>query len=494
MSNQQVLLGLFQKFGKQYAKDSIVFFENDEGHDMYIIVSGKVEILKEVIKTEKVEKTKIDKKDYEQLAVLQPGDFFGEMSLLNDKPRSATVRALDVVKVIVLNKNNFELILEKQPQLSLKILKTLSNRIRSLDKLLEDASRTSPGPATLSAPPEEVSCQPPEETLPEEKTTYPTLQEPMGFDIRKWTSWWQSKMFLTAISLDIFNTLSSQELSAEEISKQFSSPYETTDLFLNTLVGLGLLQKENDSFRNSDDLNVFIQTKADALEDLKFENQLYEKWTKLDEMLKKGLDKIDLQDELFRKMLSKMNFSSSEALEALVSAVDLGSAKRFLEIGEAPSLYSIEMVKRLPKVIANVIDRANTIQTTDEFVDQFGLGDKINCQIGDYKDANFGKNYDIIFVAFGLHFTLGVCKDIIVRVYDALNADGYLVVHDMILKDNKLEPPAIASLIFPFLINSGARFYTISEIKCLLEEVGFEVTTGGILKDFSTLIVAKKKK
>jgi CRP-like cAMP-binding protein len=65
-----------------------------------------------------------------------PGDFFGEMSLLDGEPRSATVRAETDVRLLVIQRRNFQSLLREVPDLTHRVLETLSRRIRLLEKSL----------------------------------------------------------------------------------------------------------------------------------------------------------------------------------------------------------------------------------------------------------------------------------------------------------------------------------------------------------------------
>jgi CRP/FNR family transcriptional regulator, cyclic AMP receptor protein len=71
-------------------------------------------------------------------AFLKPGDFFGEMSLLDGGPRSVTVRAATSLRVLVIDRKNFQELLREVPELTQRLLVTLSRRIRAL----ESADRT----------------------------------------------------------------------------------------------------------------------------------------------------------------------------------------------------------------------------------------------------------------------------------------------------------------------------------------------------------------
>lgn len=106
-----------------------IFPEEGPGDKMYIIKTGSVKITKKV-------------KDKENtIVVLNPGEFFGEMALLDGLPRSAAAKAGADTVVMTLTKDNFIVLRQKFPQTALKVvdilIKVLSNRLRQANKNLE---------------------------------------------------------------------------------------------------------------------------------------------------------------------------------------------------------------------------------------------------------------------------------------------------------------------------------------------------------------------
>jgi len=108
---------LFERFGKTYKPGEIIFCEYEPGDDFYLIQAGHVRITKVVSDKEKT------------LDILQSGDIFGEMAILEQQPRSATALAEDEVKMLVFNRQNFELLLKSNPEIAIKLLKTFTKRI-----------------------------------------------------------------------------------------------------------------------------------------------------------------------------------------------------------------------------------------------------------------------------------------------------------------------------------------------------------------------------
>ncbi|MDY6969825.1 MAG: cyclic nucleotide-binding domain-containing protein [Spirochaetota bacterium] len=110
---------------RTYKDNTMVFCENEPGNDLFIIQSGKVKITK--IVDEEI-----------LLAVLNPGDIFGEMSLLDNRPRSASAITYGDVTLLAINRANFEGMVSSQPQLATKLIHLLSERIWTAYRQLEN--------------------------------------------------------------------------------------------------------------------------------------------------------------------------------------------------------------------------------------------------------------------------------------------------------------------------------------------------------------------
>ena len=107
----------FSRFSRTFAAGEIIFSEFEPGSKFYLIQSGRVEIIKNAGEFERT------------LDILQPPEMFGEMAILEGFPRTATAIAMDNVRVLEFNAQNFDILLKGNPQIALKLLKTFSKRI-----------------------------------------------------------------------------------------------------------------------------------------------------------------------------------------------------------------------------------------------------------------------------------------------------------------------------------------------------------------------------
>jgi CRP-like cAMP-binding protein len=139
----------FAKFLKHFSKGTVLFNEGDEGEEMYIIRSGKVAIKKRVPHGEIV------------VAVLEKGDFFGEMAMLEHIPRTAGAEVTEDGDLIVIGSDVFGDMVKSNPEIGVRMLRKYSLRLRETTKQIEDlAARAEGGPVMPKAPTTDTGLKP----------------------------------------------------------------------------------------------------------------------------------------------------------------------------------------------------------------------------------------------------------------------------------------------------------------------------------------------
>ncbi len=112
---------------RPFRRDEIVFRKGDAGRVMYIIISGRVRIFMTTEDEQEV-----------SLAILGPGDFFGELAILDDKPRSASAIAMERSETLALSRDDFLAILREHVEIATAIMAVLSVRLRQADEQIEN--------------------------------------------------------------------------------------------------------------------------------------------------------------------------------------------------------------------------------------------------------------------------------------------------------------------------------------------------------------------
>jgi CRP-like cAMP-binding protein len=103
-----------------FAEDTAIAYEGQPGDDFYVIVAGQAKVVRRG----------------RTVARLMPGDFFGEIALLDGGPRTASVVAETPLQVVTVSRKPFHSMLQREPTIVLKMLEELAVRLRSVERSL----------------------------------------------------------------------------------------------------------------------------------------------------------------------------------------------------------------------------------------------------------------------------------------------------------------------------------------------------------------------
>lgn len=112
---------------RRFGVGQVIFHHGDPGGLLYIISRGKVKITHSTLEGQEA-----------LLAILGSGDFFGELALLDDSPRSATAEALDITETLTLHRTDFRRFLASNPDFAMHVLQSMARNIRRLNSQLSD--------------------------------------------------------------------------------------------------------------------------------------------------------------------------------------------------------------------------------------------------------------------------------------------------------------------------------------------------------------------
>lgn len=112
-------------FARNFPRGTVLFEENDPGSRMYVIRKGRVRIFRKLGASEVV------------LAFMGPGDFFGEMALLENLPRSASAEVVEDAVLVEVDSGTFEDMIRNNSEVAVRIMRKLASRVREVDKRLE---------------------------------------------------------------------------------------------------------------------------------------------------------------------------------------------------------------------------------------------------------------------------------------------------------------------------------------------------------------------
>src|SRR5512140_356987 len=117
---------LFQKFGREFPRGTVLFREGEPGKEMFVVQHGRVNVSKKVGEVEKI------------LSSMGPGEFLGEMSILNNKPRSATATCAEDSKLLVIDAKTFEAMIRGNAEIAIRMIKKLADRLAEANDQIEN--------------------------------------------------------------------------------------------------------------------------------------------------------------------------------------------------------------------------------------------------------------------------------------------------------------------------------------------------------------------
>jgi CRP/FNR family cyclic AMP-dependent transcriptional regulator len=119
-------MSLIERFGRTAPAGTVLFREGEPGKDMYVIQAGKVRLTRTI---RGIEKT---------LADLPAGEFFGEMSIINEKPRTASAVVLEDAQLLVLDPRTFEAMIKANTEIAVRMIKKLAGRLDIANAQIEN--------------------------------------------------------------------------------------------------------------------------------------------------------------------------------------------------------------------------------------------------------------------------------------------------------------------------------------------------------------------
>jgi len=124
--------GLFEKFGQEFPAGTVLFREGESGHEMYVIHHGSIRLTRGRGSLEQT------------LAILPPGEFFGEMAIVMDQPRTATATVEEDARLLVLDSTTFESMVRNNAEIALRIIRKMAHRLEAANTQVDILLRTEP--------------------------------------------------------------------------------------------------------------------------------------------------------------------------------------------------------------------------------------------------------------------------------------------------------------------------------------------------------------
>ena len=293
----------------------------------------------------------------------------------------------------------------------------------------------------------------------------------------------EARIVQTAVELRIFDALGDKPKSAEAISQALGLEAKATELLLNALTAINLLEKQAILFSLADVSKQYLLSSSPRYVGgmIHFDASLWSYWEKLEQALRSGkavrlpnmYQDVAAETETFINGMDSLVKARGDA-DVLATAIEWNGVHTLLDIGSGPATYPIALCRRFAKLNATIFDLPATLKITERFVRDAGLSSRINLVAGDYHADPIPGNYDVIFLSNIIHGENEERNaELVGKLAASLNSAGRLIIKDHILDGSRANPPvgAVFSLLMLLTTDDG-RCYSLGEITAWMNNAG----------------------
>ena len=326
------------------------------------------------------------------------------------------------------------------------------------------------------------------------------MQIGMGF--------WASKTLLSAVELGLFTELAGGPLDLEALRARLGLHERGARDFLDALVALGLLAREDGKYANTAETALFLDRGKPSYIGgiLEMSNaRLYEHWGKLTEALRTGQQQneqtgdgdtfVTLYAEPARleTFLRAMTGVSLLTGRVMAAAFPWHEVKSFADVGCAQGGLTAKIARAHPHLSAIGFDLAPVGPVFERYIASHGLASRVRFQSGNFF-AEPLPSADVIIMGHILHDWDLLQKQMLLRkAHDALPAGGRLIVYDsMIDDDRRMNAPGLLMSLNMLIETPGGFDYTGADCIGWMKEAGFHDATLHPLDGPTSMVVGRK--
>ena len=295
--------------------------------------------------------------------------------------------------------------------------------------------------------------------------------------------YWEAKIFLTSVKLDVYTPLAEGAKSAAQLAEKIKADPDALARLLDALVTIGLLKREGDAYKNVPQLAEFlVKTSRFYMGELMLlQDAEWDNWGKLETIVRTGQptvkDNIFIsRPELGATVSRVLHRMAKRVAPALAEKIDLSSYKTLIDVGGGGGAFSIAFAQRYPHLKITLFDLPQTLKISRENIERENLSDRIDLVAGNFNTGQLPGTYDVVFASDILHYqTEDENAALVQRFYDATAAGGVLILKDMFIGDDKNEPGWNAVFSIHMMVYSEkGRCFKARKIREWMRKAGFD--------------------
>ncbi len=308
------------------------------------------------------------------------------------------------------------------------------------------------------------------------------MQLGMGF--------WASKTLLSAVEIELFTELAKHPEDLNALQRRMGLHPRSARDFLDSLVSLGMLERENGIYRNTPETDLFLDKNKPSYIGgiLEMANhRLYPFWAHLTEALRTGLPQNESKNDIdffgilyadparLKEFLKAMTGVSHGANMAIAAKFPWKDYKTFVDLGPAQGDLVAQIALQNPHLKGIGFDLPPVEPVFEEYINDLNLADRVSFLGGSFFEDPIPKA-DVVLMGHILHdWNLEEKKLLLDKAYEALPDGGAVIVYDAIIDDDRRESAFGLLMSLNMLIETSGGFdYTGADCVSWMKKAGFK--------------------
>ncbi len=310
----------------------------------------------------------------------------------------------------------------------------------------------------------------------------------------------ESILLLTANRFDLFDRIAGRSVSASEFARQMEWDLRATEIFLNALAAMGMLQKKQGSFANSEITQLLLVKASPHYQGdiLNHNLNLWEQWSRVGDVLPTGRslrdpDKKRSPKEL-RNFIDGMSNIARISAEKLWQEVDLSGRSKFLDAGGGPGTYALSACNHFPGLKAVVFDLPEVEPIFEEHRAKSDVPDRVSFSAGDLHSDPLPTDCDVALLSNIIHSWGEDQNRVIVnKLNEAMPSGSLLLIKDFFISEDGTEPLFSALFAVNMLLGTETGgCYTRNQVESWLKDTSFKPVDFIQLTEQAGVLVAEK--
>jgi (2Fe-2S) ferredoxin/SAM-dependent methyltransferase len=309
-----------------------------------------------------------------------------------------------------------------------------------------------------------------------------------------------TRVILSAVELDIFTAVG-QKAGSKEVAENLGIDPRASEMLLNALVALDLLEKKDGVFFNTPLSARYLMENSpdDSRASMMHSVHLWDRWSTLTDCIRKGTsvtytEPSERREDWTESFIAAMNKNATLRAPQVARVIGLDGVTNVLDVGGGSAAYSIAFARTNSSLHAEVFDLPDVVPIARRHIEAAGLSNRIVTRVGDFRKDDFGPGFDLILVSAICHMNSPEENlDLVKKAFGALTPGGRIVIQDFILGPDKTSPLTAALFSLNMLVGTrSGSSYSENEYTAWLKTVGFRDIRLMRLPGPTALMLAKR--